>query len=516
MLFGCIHLRDFPVQAAIRHDDPAILTTHPIVILDGPDAQQKVFACNDLARHKGISIGTTKAQLQLLPGVVIRRRRSEDEAAAQAALLDCGHAVSPKVESTCPGAVIVDVSGAERLLGSSLSIARQFVHLAAQCNLHVRIAIAANPDTALHAARGFEGITLISAGKEASTLAALPVEVLNPDPESLDTLLDWGIMDFKSLSKLPARSLVQRLGQRGLYLQRLARGGIKRDLVPSHPVTRFQESIDLEESVELLEPLSFVFNRLLDQLLARIRARSLGTDHIGVTLGLEVHAERQLRSALACPSGGSLIYQRTLKLPMPTQDPHVYLKLLQLDLAAHPPIAPVKKITLEAFPARLRFNQRGLFHPSAPEPAKLKITIARLRAVVGEHDDNGRLLVGFPVVKDSHKPDSFDVVHSGAFAREGQTSHREKLKPALRVFQPPVKVKVELASDEPKAVIIHGKRKKVLRASGPWSNNGAWWNSAEEWSREEWDLEVGPRDKASYRAFRDHHSLCWFLAGRYD
>jgi protein ImuB len=516
MLFGCIHSPDFPVQAAIRHYGPAIFKSSPVVIVDGPDSRQKVFACNDVARDKGIAIGMTKAQLQFLPGVVIRRRRSEDETAAQAVLLDCGYAVSPKVESTCPGAVIADLSGAERLLGSPLAISRRFIHLAAQCNLRVRVAIAANPDAALHAARGFEGITVIAEGKEASTLAPLPVEILNPDPEALETLLNWGITDFKSLANLPARSLVQRLGQRGLYLQRLARGRIKRDLVPSPPVTQFQESIELEESVELLEPLSFIFNRLLDQLLARVRARSLGTDHIRVTLGLELHAERQLRSPSARPKELPKIHERTVKLPVPTQDARVFLKLLQLDLAAHPPMAPVKKITLEAFPAHLRFNQGGLFHPSAPEPARLEITIARLRAVVGEHDENGRLLVGFPVVKDSHKPDSFDVVHSGAFTREGHTSHREKLKLALRVFRPPVKVKVELASDEPKSVIIHGKRKRVLRVSGRWSNNGAWWNGAEEWSREEWDLELGPKHNASFRAFLDHQSGSWFLAGRYD
>src|SRR6185437_5492354 len=89
MLFSCIHVSDFPVQAAIRHSDPTIFTTSPVLIVDGPDSQQKVFACNDVARDKGIAIGMNKAQVQLLPGVVMRKRRSEDEAAAQAALLDC-------------------------------------------------------------------------------------------------------------------------------------------------------------------------------------------------------------------------------------------------------------------------------------------------------------------------------------------------------------------------------------------------------------------------------------------
>jgi protein ImuB len=101
-----------------------------VVVLDGPDSRQKVFACNEVARREGIAIGMTKAQLQLLPEVVVRKRRSEDEAEAQSALLDCGYALSPKVESTGPGDAIVDLCGAERLMGSPLSIASQFVRLA--------------------------------------------------------------------------------------------------------------------------------------------------------------------------------------------------------------------------------------------------------------------------------------------------------------------------------------------------------------------------------------------------
>jgi hypothetical protein len=45
---------------------------------------------------------------------------------------------------------------------------------------------------------------------------------------------------------------------------------------------------------------------------------------------------------------------------------------MQLDLAAHPPMAPVKTIAIEAFPAPLRFDQGGFFQPSTPEPAELE------------------------------------------------------------------------------------------------------------------------------------------------
>lgn len=516
MLFGCIHIPDFPVQAAVRHESGNNFVTSPVVVLDGPDSRQKVFACNEAARQQGITIGMKKAELQVLPGVVARKRRCEQEAAAQAALVDCGHALSSKVESTCPGVIIVDLSGAERLMGSPISMARKFVELAAECNLEGSVAIASNPDAAFHAARGFAGVTVIGAGKEATTLAALPVEILNPDPENLETLLNWGIRNFKSLADLPIISVVNRLGQRGRYLQQLARGATHRELVPSAPVSDFKESIELEEAVELLEPLFFVLNRLLNQMLARLKARSLATDHIHVGIGLEIHSERQLRSAPPAAAEGPLIHPATVKLPVPVQDALVFLKLLQLDLAAHPPKAPVKRISIHAFPARLRVNQGGLFQPSAPEPAELEVTLGRLRAVAGKHDEACRLRVGFPVIRNTHKPDSFDLAHSGASIRQNRSSQLSGPKPALRIFRPWLKVNVELSGDEPVAVIIQGRRKKVLHASGPWTKNGGWWNGAEEWDREEWDLELGSHEKLFYRAFRDCTTGNWFLAGRYD
>jgi hypothetical protein len=107
-------------------------------------------------------------------------------------------------------------------MGSPRSIASQFVRLASQCNLQAQVAIAATPDVALHAARGFRGITIIAAGTEAATLASLPVEILNPDPGELQILLDWGIANFKSLARLPVISLASRLGQKGPYLRHVA------------------------------------------------------------------------------------------------------------------------------------------------------------------------------------------------------------------------------------------------------------------------------------------------------
>jgi protein ImuB len=569
MLFACIHLPDFPVQAARRADSSVALTADAVAVLDGPESLLKVFACNEQARRAGIAIGMTKLQAETCPAIVLLKRIAEQEETAQAALLECAYDFSPRVESTCPGTVIVDLTGAGRMFGPPQEIGLKLAARAAVCGFTVNVGIAGNPDASLHAARGFAGVTVIAEGEEAERLASLPVEVLQPSPEMLDTLDSWGIRTFKALAALPSIPLTQRLGQPGLHLQRLARGAVRRELVLAEPATSFQESLELEEAVDLLEPLGFALNRLLGELMMRLQARSLATDHVQVNLELEIHPDRQIRAefpsdmealpTLCSAKDGASAglppqqaksglagdpglgwHQRELKLPVPTQEAKILLKLLQLDLAAHPPPAPVKKITVEVFPARVRLTQAGLFQPLAPEPAKLEITLARLRAAVGEQEEEGQARVGFPLVMDSNRPDSFQVLPSSA-EEAGNSNEREPSGgqkgideglPApqlvLRWFRPPLAARVEVECSparnetsrgwgKPSAVIFNGMRAKVVQACGPWRSSGSWWDQAGQWQREEWDVALNLNGASGlYRIFRDLQSGEWFVEGMYD
>jgi protein ImuB len=567
-LFGCIVAHDFAVQATLRGEARTSFESDPVAVVDGPESLLKVIACNGPARRAGVAIGMTKAQAEVCPRVMLRKRIAEHEVQAHADLLECAFSFSPRAESTCPGTVIVDLTGAERLLGIAPDIGHQVAECAAARGLAVNVGLAGNPDSALHAARGFSGISVIPPGQEANRLARLPVEVLQPGIEFLDTLDSWGIRDFRALAALPEIALTQRLGQHGRHLQRLAKGLVQRELIPAELPAAFQENVELEESVDLLEPLAFLLNRMLEQLTARLREGSLATDHVRTQLELEIHYDREVK---ADPARGASIpvLEREIKLPVPTQDAKVLLKLLQLDLEANPPHGPVKKIKVEVFPARLRMGQRGLFQPNAPEPAKLEITLARLRAVVGEKDEQGRGRVGFPQIVDSHKPDSFEMLPSmpernlrkkvkaetimhrsfgapsatlgispaGSGARKRlnfdaplpavgpaqddkvQRSSIDDKAPrmAMRRFRPPIAAYVEIANNTPAAIIFSGKLAKVKRASGPWRASGDWWNRVAQWQRDEWDVEISVEGGiALYRVFRDARSGQWFVEGLYD
>ena len=50
-----------------------------------------------------------------------------------------------------------------------------------------------------------------------------------------------------------------------------------------------------EAAIELLEPLSFVMNRMIEQLCARLAARALATNELRLVLGLEMHPDLQIK-----------------------------------------------------------------------------------------------------------------------------------------------------------------------------------------------------------------------------
>jgi protein ImuB len=252
--------------------------------------------------------------------------------------------------------------------------------------------------------------------------------------------------------------------------------------------------------VQLLEPLCAVIKVLLSRLLDRLIERSLATDRIDIDLSLESPADRE---ASAAPRRSLVTYPRTVKVPVPVQDTDVLLKLINLDLAAHPPFAPVKKIAVEATPARTRYTQAGLFQRLAPAPARLEIAMARIEAEFGEKDSQGRGRVGFVTLLDSNRPDDFGVTRSPAKS----VPHGESVNPAnlLHRFRPAIPARVEVnAKTVPLWVGFLRKRARLLEASGPWRHDGEWWDTKDNWLHEEWDIQLDVDGRSvTYLFYRD-------------
>jgi protein ImuB len=538
MPFACIYVPNFLVVAALRAEPE--LQARLVAILEGKPPLEKTIAVNESAARIGIAPGMTKAQAELCTELALRPRSALQESATHAALLDCAQSFSPCVEDAAYDTALLDLAGMESLLGSLPEISRAIHERATSLGLVAHVAVASNPDAAVLAARGFPGVTVISAGKEAEQLGPLPTEVLFADrlEESqkedaqkhdvqkddeqkkaadrlLQTLDRWGIRNLRGLATLPEVSLSERLGQEGLRLQRLARGAASRTLVPVEAPPVFEEAVELEHPIVLLEPLAFLLNRLLEQICARLGSRALATQELRLTLELENLTSSNQQSAI-----NNQQFLRTLRLPLPMLDVKVFLKLLQLDLNAHPPGAPIMKIHLAAEPAHPRSAQGGLFLPPSPEPEKLELTLARIAGMVGANK------VGALELLDTHHPDGFRMRR---FVAEVARKTPQKKNPdsaaataavtALRRFRPPVRVNVALENGQPVRVACTKKKEvqgDVLWKAGPWRASGDWWER-EAWSRDEWDLALRNGDAVSfYRLVHDLLGGDWFVEGTYD
>jgi protein ImuB len=385
-------------------------------------------------------------------------------------------AFSPSFEQTASDTIVFRIDGLRRLHGAPHQIAAA---IAKRAGASINIAIAETADAAIIAARNFPGVTV------APNLNDLDVSTLPLTDEMAEVLETWGIYTFEQLAQLPETGLAERFGSAGVYLQRLARNAIHRPLKIFQPETTYEDRIQLDHPVSLLEPLLFLIARLLNDQCARLLSNAMAANEVTIRLELENRLE----------------HTRTLHLPVPMRESKSLLKLLQMDLEAHPPTAPTIALTLSLKPVHPRTVQTGIFLPVTPSPDKLKLTLARIRGIVGENN------VGIPQLLNTHHPHPYRLVKAQPI-----TSHQPPVTShhGFRFFRPPLPATVSLDRNRPIHIAAPGIHGKVLNAAGPWRTSGDWWTST-VWNRDEWDIALS--NGSLYRIYRDSQ---WFIEGSYD
>jgi protein ImuB len=402
-------------------------------------------------------------------------------------LLECAGHFSPLIEETSPDTVVFDVRGLQRIYGAPEQLAAA---IQARAIPDARIAIATNADAAVHAARGFRGITVIPSGREAIVLAPLPLYLLGGSPDFSRNLDLWGIRTFGEFAALPPLGVAARLGDEGAHLHQLANGAGHRQLRLRVDPLEFREERELEESIDLLEPLLFLLAQMLEQLCERLRFHGRATNELRLRLKLERVAN----------------LSATLRLPVPMLNAKVLLKLVHLELNERPPKAPVERVYLELLPVEPRTTQHGLFLPAAPEPEKLEITLSRIRGLVGASN------VGSPELLDTHRPDAFRM-KAITRAKEQDLPLRPKL--ALRKRRPPSPAQVWCADHGRPVRVVSPQAGSgpVIASAGPWHVTSDWW-TAQAWGRHEWDVEI--QNIGVFRIFHLTLEGRWFIDGSYD
>jgi len=498
-LYACVYAKEFQAQAMLRLR-PNLQQT-PCVVMDGEPPLQYVCARNARAHILGVVHGMTPVEIDTFLSITVLLRSRTEEAAAKAAILECAGTFSPRVEDRSSDHTflcVIDIAGTETLFGPPIMLAKSLRERLKMLGITASIAVSRNAQAAVCLARGRSSradVSVIASGEESATVASLPLTVLDLSVEHAETFSLWGIHTLGMLANLPEKALIARMGQEGKRVRQLARGEVPHLFLPVAPEFALEERMELDTPVELLDSLLFAVGVMLEQLIVRATARILALASVTVTLSL----------------GGGASHTRTVRPALPTNERQLWIKLIHLDLEAHPPQAAILSLTLTAEPGNTSKVQLGLFSPQLPEPARLDVTLARIRAIVGEDG------VGRAVLKDTHRMDRFGMEPFTVPAGTGSGTISTPERVALRQLRPAESLTVMFQENRPSAFFFREKRYDVEHSYGPWLTSGEWWGST-TWQLQQWDLVARSQDRSLLccRVVYDRLQGRWQMVALYD
>ena len=177
-----------------------------------------------------------------------------------------------------------------------------------------------------------------------------PLSVLDLTEKQAETFALWGIHTLGMLAALPEKELIARMGQESRRLRQLARANCR-----------------------------IYFNRSSRSSLSKsgwnsIAGRTPGScSSVSASCSINSSCERKRASSRCLRHGdahrwmAAASHTRTVRPALPTNDKQLWIKLLHLDLEAHPPQAAILAVALHAEPGSTSKVQLGLFSPQLPE-----------------------------------------------------------------------------------------------------------------------------------------------------
>ncbi len=486
--YTAILLPQFPLQAALRLREED--WQKPIAIVEGSTEKGCILEVTEPAAASGVLCGMISTQaLARCSSLNLRPRVPAQEEVVSALLLEVACSLSPLIEATGEGLCVADLRPMKTCDWEPW--ARGVVERLAALHLRAHVGLASNPDLAVLAATRAEPVLVVQ--HPAAFLAGIAVVEIDPAPDLVAVLHDWGIDRLGDLARLSRSELVERLGPAAGDLWEHAAGRARRELRLVRPPEVFVELFEFEQPIDTTEPLLFILRRQLDQLTLRLREAYRVAAQMTLTLPLDA----------------GLPYERVFTIPTPTGDGEVLLRILHTHL---------ENLQLEQMPVGVRLlitpvisesRQFRFFESPLRDPNRFGETLARIGALVGPEN------VGVFQFEDTHRPDSFRLVPPDfeKLGEQAETAPEESRAMGLPLhrYRPPFPAQVHLRRHLPTFVFSEQAHGEVVDAAGPYRVSGNWWDR-QSWVAEEWDVQFG--DGALYRLSK--HQDSWFVEGCYD
>ncbi|MEM9015565.1 MAG: DNA polymerase Y family protein [Verrucomicrobiota bacterium] len=466
--FAVVWCPDFRLQAVVRrvHTLP-----EPVVLIDDTERQSIVLSRNEKAAAQGVEVRMKTVQaLARCPELRIERPSSAAEVAASRLLLERAFSIVPGIEESEPGFLVLDL--ATLSLESWEASVRDLRGSLYEAGLETGVGLGGTPPlariAALAAWRHGEGVCHLAPETRQEQLDALPLALAGLEPDLVERLHLWGIRSLGAFARLRRKEVEGRLDEEGVKWWLKLTGRWQRPLRYTRLEELFEVSHEFDYELAQREPLLFVVNRFLDELIVRVgkTGRAVAAVHV-----------------LLSYADGSR-HAKRLALPEPVLDHEVLFHLVGGHLESLEMKAAIEAIRLRFDPSDLVATQATLFGVGLRNRFQLEETMKRLRRLVGTER------VGSPRPVDTYRPGAVSLVPLPIELVEVATGVPERFGPPFRRFGSNSRAQVKAWEGELVRIESPRVTGKVRNSSGPWQASGHWWQREGEWSRAEWDVAL--------------------------
>lgn len=423
-----------------------------------------VASCCQRARSAGVQPGMPVAQARALfdaGRIRVEPHEPRRDRLALRTLAVWAHRLSPIVSPDPPDGLLLDLTGCEQVFGGEDRWTSTALRQLSRLGLHARAAIAPTFGCAWALSRfGPEPVAVVPPGTQREAIAPLPVAALRLEPETIADLGTVGVKTIGQLLDLPRAALPARFGESLLLSLDRALGHAIETIEPLRPSAPHTAERVFDGPTDRTDAIEWTVRDLLGTVTTRLRAESLGTRHVDVTL---------VRSDLP----PELL---TVTMGRPSHDPaHLWVLIRPKLERAHLGFG-VEGVRVAALAlARVQHQQVSCWDDSETNTATDRARDLLLDTLANRLGP-GRVLVAS--VSESHIPQRAFVLHEPG-SKERRTpnaSIARQDRPTMLLTRPLPAEVVALTPDGPvHRVTCRGQTHDVLACCGPERIAPEWW-----------------------------------------
>ena len=275
-----LHIDMDAFYASVEERDQPDFRGKPVIVGGTPENRGVVAAANYIARGFGIHSAMSAARAKrLCPNGIFLRSRISYYAQISEAIRQIFLNYTPQIEPLSLDEAFLDVSGSERLFGSSIEIGQQIKkRIQDELQLTASVGVAPNKLLAKIASdlEKPDGFVVVESERVQSFLDPLPVErIWGVGRVTAQVFRKLGVLTIHDVRALPLHILKQNFHDHGQHLWELSRGIDCRPIVSERGAKSISHEITFDSDIDNKVTLRACVIDLADQVSARLRTRQL-------------------------------------------------------------------------------------------------------------------------------------------------------------------------------------------------------------------------------------------------